>query len=102
MIPFNSRSPRSPLFALICWVNQGGGSAGFVPPFAVMAPMRNETPPKSIKRALACLRVLPDHPMLLARGSVIARRHTRGLDKVRDLQPKLGDFWVKRPHMPIR
>ena len=27
--------------------------------------------------------------MLLTGGSVIARRHMRGLDKVRDLEPKL-------------
>ena len=35
------------------------------------------------------LRVLPDHPMLLTGGSVVARRHIQGLDKVRDLKPKL-------------
>ena len=39
--------------------------------------------------AAHCLRVLPDDPMLLTGGSVIARRHMRGLDEVRDLEAKL-------------
>ena len=38
------------------------------------------------------LRVLPDHPMFLTGGSVVERRHIQGLDKVRDLKPKL--VWI--------
>ena len=42
--------------------------------------------------------------MLLTGGSVIARRHMRGLDEVAISRPSWlgGDFWVKGPHMPIR
>ena len=61
----------------------------------LLAPVRDETPPKSIKYSLTGLRMLTDDPMLLARSTVIARRHTQRLDKTRDLKPK----FVRRRHL---
>ena len=51
--------------------------------------VRDQTPPKPIKRSLACLRILADDPVLLAGGSIVARRHVQGFDKARDLKPEL-------------
>jgi hypothetical protein len=59
------------------------------PSTVLLAPVRDETPPKSIKYSLAGLRMLTDDPMLLARSAVVARQHMQRLDKIRDLEPEL-------------
>ena len=51
--------------------------------------MRNETPPEPVKRSLACLWVLPDHPVLLAGSRVVVRCNVCLLDKIGDAEPKL-------------
>jgi hypothetical protein len=40
-----------------------------------LAPVGDQPPLQEIERALACLRVLPDHPELLAWCTVVARRY---------------------------
>jgi len=65
------------------------GVYGLSPAILLFTPMRNEAPPKSVKCALARLRMLADDPVLLAGGCVVARHYVWGLDKARDLETKL-------------
>ena len=61
----------------------------FPPAISVVTPMRNETPPRPVEGSLACLRVLPDHPVLLAGSRVVVRCNVCLLDKIGDAEPEL-------------
>src|SRR6185295_12307001 len=57
----------------------------------VLAPVGYETPPQSVQAARASFGVLADHPVLLARRSVVARRRVasiEGLDQRGNLEPE--------------
>ena len=56
---------------------------------SILAPMRDESPPQTIKGSLACLGILPDHPLLLTGGTVIARGDVQRLDQGNDLETEL-------------